>query len=158
MYNAPVQDTHREDMRIRNHRESTDLPHTGAAALAVAQEGPCVVTVVVPAPGQAGTSACTACPDMANLHLTRITCDYGKNKIRVSWYLLTALASATLLNLNGLKSSLTCTGVFLSTIFPKNGLGTGGEVEAYRKRLHEISRQHIKSTYGFRLVLGRRIC
>jgi len=42
---------------------------------------------------------------------------------------LTALASATLLNLNGLKSSLTCTGVFLSATFPKNGLGTGGEVE-----------------------------
>jgi hypothetical protein len=42
---------------------------------------------------------------------------------------LTALASATLLNLKGLKSSLTCTGVFLSTTFPKKGFGTGGELE-----------------------------
>jgi hypothetical protein len=48
---------------------------------------------------------------------------------------LTALASATLLNLNGLKSSLTCTGVFLSPTFPKKGLGTGGEVEDFRERL-----------------------
>jgi hypothetical protein len=51
---------------------------------------------------------------------------------RLPWYgqfALTALASATLLNLNGLKSSLTCTGAFLSTTFPKNGLGTGGDVE-----------------------------
>jgi len=51
---------------------------------------------------------------------------------RLPWYgqfALTALASATLLNLNGLKSSLTCTGVFLSPTFPKKGLGTGGEVE-----------------------------
>ena len=58
------------------------------------------------------------------------------------WYALTALASATLLNLNGLKSSLTCTGVFLSPTFPKKGLGTGGEVEDYRKYLHEISGLH----------------
>jgi len=51
---------------------------------------------------------------------------------RLPWYgqfALTALASATLLNLNGLKSSLTCTGVFLSATFPKKGFGTGGEVE-----------------------------
>jgi len=51
---------------------------------------------------------------------------------RLPWYgqiALTAFASATLLNLNGLKSSFTCTGVFLRTTFPKKGLGTGGEVE-----------------------------
>jgi len=42
---------------------------------------------------------------------------------------LTALASATLVNLNGLKSSLTWTGVFLSATFPKKGLGVGGEAD-----------------------------
>jgi hypothetical protein len=54
-------------------------------------------------------------------------------------YALTALASATLLNLNGLKSSLTCTGVFLSPTFPKKGLGTGGEVEDCRESWFEIT-------------------
>lgn len=71
-------------MHTHTHEESTDLPHTGAAALAVAQEGPYVVTVAVAAPGQAETFVCIVCPDMANLRLTRITCDHRENETKVS--------------------------------------------------------------------------
>lgn len=74
------------------------------------------------------------------------------------WYALTALASTTLLNLNGLKSSLTCTGVFLSPTFPKKGLGTGGEVEDCRESWCEITglcALYVMSTYALRLGLGR---
>lgn len=78
MDDAPVRDTHKEDMRTHTHGELTDLPHTEAAALAVVQEGPYVVIVAVAAPGQAGTSACIVCPGMANLRLTRIRRDHGK--------------------------------------------------------------------------------
>jgi len=78
-------------------------------------------------------------------------------KTRVSGYALTALASATLLNLNGLKSSFTCTGVFLSTTFPKKGLGTGGEVEDCRESLRETGQLalQVTSTYALRFGLGR---
>jgi len=63
-----VQDMHREDMRTHIREELTDLPRTGAAELAVAQEGPYAVIVAVAVSGLAGTFACTVCPDMANLH------------------------------------------------------------------------------------------
>jgi len=128
-------------MRTHIRGELTDLPRTGAAELAVAQEGPYVVIVAVAVSGLAGTFACTVCLDMANLHLTRIDVVTAQTKTKNGQYALTALASATLLNLNGLKSSLTCTGVFLSATFPKKGLGTGGEVEDYG--LSEISGLHV---------------
>ena len=52
----------------------------------------------------------------------------------MSGHALTALASVTLVNLNGLKSSLTWTGVFFSATLPKKALGVlgvGGDVEDY---------------------------
>lgn len=76
----PVQDTHREGMRTHIRGELIDLPRTGAAELAVAQEGPYVVTVVVAGPGLAGTFACTVYPDMAKLRLTRIDVVTAQNK------------------------------------------------------------------------------
>lgn len=51
--------------------ESMDLPRTVAAELAAAQEGLYVVIVVAEGVVPAGTSACTVCPGMANLRLSR---------------------------------------------------------------------------------------
>jgi hypothetical protein len=54
-----------KDMRKHIH-EWTDLPHMGAAELAVAQEGRHVeIVAAAAAAGLAGTSDCTVCPDMA---------------------------------------------------------------------------------------------
>ena len=50
---------------------------------------------------------------------------------------LIADASATLLYLNGLKSSLTCTGCFLSGRAPKNGFGVAGAFVACSGHHHE---------------------
>ena len=80
MDDEPVQDTHREGMRTHIREELIDLPRMGAAELAVAQEGPYVATVVVAGPGLAGTFACTVCPDMAKLRLTRIDGVTARNK------------------------------------------------------------------------------
>ena len=65
-------------MRTHIRGESADLPRTGAAELAVGQEGPYVVIVAAAVLELVGTSACTVCPDMAKLHLTRITCGYRR--------------------------------------------------------------------------------
>lgn len=45
--------------------ESTDLPRTGAEELVADQEVLYAVIVAAVVLGQAGTSACSACPDMA---------------------------------------------------------------------------------------------
>jgi hypothetical protein len=68
---GPVQDTHRVDMCTHIRGVSMDLPRTGAAELVVAQEGRYVVIVVAGAAVLAGTSACTVCPGMAKLRLSR---------------------------------------------------------------------------------------
>ena len=83
MDDEPVQDTHREDMRTHIHGELTDLPRMGAAALGVAQEG-YVVIVAGAGSGLAGTFACTVCPDMANLRLTRIDVVTAQKKTKVA--------------------------------------------------------------------------
>jgi len=84
MDDEPVQDMHREDMRTHIHEELTDLPRTGAAELAVAQVGPYAVIVAVAGSGLAGTFACTVCPDMANLRLTRVDVVTAQKKTNVA--------------------------------------------------------------------------
>ncbi len=75
MNDGPVQDTHSVDMRTYSGA-SMDLPHTGAAELAVAQEGLYVAIVVAVAAVSAGTSECTVCLGMANLRLSRTICSH----------------------------------------------------------------------------------
>lgn len=74
MDDGPVQDTHRVDMCTHIREESMDLPRMGVVGLVVAQEGLYVVIVVVEAAVPAGTAACTVCPGMANLRLSRTAC------------------------------------------------------------------------------------
>lgn len=71
-------------MRTHIREELTDLPRTGVAELAVAREGPYVVIVAVVVSGLAGTFACTVCPDMANLHLTRMNVVTAQTKTKVA--------------------------------------------------------------------------
>jgi hypothetical protein len=71
-------------MRTHIREELTDLPRTGEAELAVAQEGSYVVIVAVAVSGLAGTFACTVCPDRANLHLTRIDVVTAQTKTKVA--------------------------------------------------------------------------
>jgi hypothetical protein len=71
MDDGPVQGTRKVDMCIHIRGESMDLPRTGVAELAVAQVGLYVVIVVAGGAVLGGTSACTVCPGMANLRLSR---------------------------------------------------------------------------------------
>ena len=111
----------------------------------VADQGvPCGQAVEVVGEAREGTCLHIVCHYTATSPLKP-----NKNEVRrqMSCVVLILLASATLLCLKGLKSSLTCTVTFLTTFVPKKGLGAGG---LYRR----IERRTITDAANSRIQLA----
>ena len=124
MDDGPVRDTHRVGKCIHIRGESTDLPRTVVAGLAVAREALYVVIVVAEGVVLEGTSACIVCPGMANLRLSRTVC--GHPTVRQEYLVRTDGARLSdLVEFKWIEIILDVYGGLLKRHFSKEGVWYG---------------------------------